>query len=106
MPLKLNVIGKVGKQNRMAGKHPSYAKLNLSPEAYRKRLAYDKLRQNTPKRIAYRTELNKKNRQLIKSGKARVGDGKDIAHKVAYSKGGTLKTGYILQRAKLNRAIK
>lgn len=98
----MNKVGKKGKRNRMAGKHPSYVKLNLSPKAYRKRLAYDKRRQNTPERIAYRVELNRKNRELKRRGIGRVGD---VSHRVGYTSGGTIaKNGSYLESAKSNRA--
>ena len=101
----MNAVGKVGKRNRLAGKHPSYVKLGLSPEALKKRIAYDKERQNTPARIAYRVELNRKNRQQKARGISKVGDGKDVSHRVGYASGGTIKSnGSYLESASKNRA--
>jgi hypothetical protein len=102
-----NSVGKVGKRNRMAGTHPSYAKLNMSPATRRKKLTYDKAYQNTPERIAYRVELNKKNRELSKRGQSKIGDGKDVSHKIGYASGGTIKSGgSYLENASNNRARK
>ena len=101
----MNSVGKIGKRNRLAGKHPSYVKLGLSRKDIKERIAYDKIRQNTPERIAYRVELNRKNRERHRKRTSRVGDGKDVSHKVAYSEGGTIKSnGSYLEKAKSNRA--
>lgn len=101
----MNAVGKVGKRNRLAGKHPSYVKLGLSRAAIKKRIAYDKLRQATPERVAYRVELNRKNRQRHKAGTSKVGDGKDVSHKVGHAQGGTIKSGgSYLEKASSNRA--
>lgn len=98
-----NKVGKKGKQNGNAGNHPSYIKLGMSKEAIARRIAYDKERQNTPERIAYRVELNRKRREAIKKGTAKVGDGKDISHKVAFARGGSIKGAY-LEKASRNRS--
>ena len=37
--------------------------------------------QKSPKRVAKRVEQNRARREAIKSGKAKVGDGKDVHHK-------------------------
>lgn len=42
-----------------------------------------------PEVIKKRVEQNKARRAMIKAGKARKGDGKDVDHKVPLSKGGT-----------------
>ena len=42
-----------------------------------------------PEVIRKRVEQNKARRAMIKAGKARKGDGKDVDHKVPLSKGGT-----------------
>lgn len=64
-------------RNKLAGKHPSYDKLGMSEERKKKKLAYDKKYQDTPKRIKYRVELNKANRDAGTYGN---GDGKDMSH--------------------------
>lgn len=65
------------KRNGLAGKHPSYDKLNMSPERRAKKLAYDKKYQDTPKRVSYRESLNKANRDAGTYGN---GDGMDMSH--------------------------
>lgn len=63
------------KRNKLAGKHPSYDKLNMSEERRKKKIAYDKKYHATTERKKYRAELNKANK---KSGVK--GDGKDMSH--------------------------
>ena len=65
------------KRNKMAGEHPSYDKLNMSPERRAKKLAYDKKYQSSPKRVNYREDLNQANR---KAGTYGNGDGLDMSH--------------------------
>lgn len=64
-------------RNKLAGKHPSYDKLNMSEERKKKKLAYDKKYQASPERVNYREELNRANR---KAGTYGNGDGKDMSH--------------------------
>lgn len=99
-----NKVGKQGKQNRYAGKHPSYKKRNMSKESIEKKKAYDSKYQKS--RVGYRQELNKERRKLIKKGKLKRGDGKDISHKKAYKSGGKLKSGYRIESKSKNRARK
>lgn len=80
-------------KNKLAGKHPSYDKLNMSPERRKKKLEYDKEYQSTEKRKGYRAELNKANREAGTYGN---GDGKDMSH----TKIGKL----ILEKSRTNRA--
>lgn len=68
------------KRNKMAGEHPSYDKLNMSPERIAKKLAYDKKYQSSPKRVNYREKLNKANRDAGTYGKMTL-MGKDRSHK-------------------------
>lgn len=68
------------KRNKMAGEHPSYDKLKMSPERIAKKLAYDKKYQATEKRKNYRVKLNKANRDAGTYGKMTV-MGKDRSHK-------------------------
>ena len=65
------------KRNSMAGSHPSYDKLNMSPERIKKKIAYDKAYSATEKSKNYRVELNKANRQ---AGTYCNGDGLDMSH--------------------------
>lgn len=53
------------------------------------------------KRSAYRSELNKKNREAGTYGN---GDGKDVAHKKAVRKGGSKSGATTMQKASKNRA--
>lgn len=81
------------KRNSLAGKHPSYDKLNWSEETKKKKLAYDKEYHSTEERKKYRAELNRENRNRKTYGN---GDGKDVSH----TKGG----GFVLEKAKSNRS--
>lgn len=45
--------------------------------------------QGKPEQIANRTERNRARAVMVKAGKAHKGDGKDVDHKQALSKGGT-----------------
>ena len=59
------------------------------------------------------TEQQKKNRaarnaaraKLMKAGKVRKGDGKDVAHKVAFDKGGSNKQGVRVESRSANRSF-
>ena len=70
------------KRNKMAGEHPSYDKLNMSPERRAKKLAYDKKYEASPKRVNYREDLNRANR---KAGTYGNGDNLDMSHTKAGS---------------------
>ncbi len=65
-------------KNSLAGKHPSYLKLNWSPSSIARKRAYDKKYASTDKQKKYRAELNKVNR---KAGTYGNGDKKDASHK-------------------------
>ena len=45
--------------------------------------------QGKPEQIANRSERNKARRTMVAAGKAHKGDGKDVDHKSALSKGGS-----------------
>ena len=77
----------------MAGRTKKYYDSN--PEAYSKKLKYDKKYNKRPNRIKYRSELNKYNR---KRGTYGNGDGLDASHK-----GGKI-VGF--ENARKNRARK
>jgi len=81
------------KRNGMAGKHPSYDKLNWSAETIKKKKDYDKEYSASDERKNYRVELNRENRKRNTYGN---GDGKDVSH----TKDGEL----VLENAKSNRA--
>ena len=80
-------------KNSMAGKHPSYLKLNWSPSSIARKRAYDKKYASSEKQKKYRAELNKANR---KAGTYGNGDKKDMSH----TKKGTM----VLESQKANRA--
>lgn len=77
----------------MAGKHPSYDKLNWSAETIKKKKDYDKEYSASDEQKNYRVELNRENRKRNTYGN---GDGKDVSH----TKDGKL----VLENAKSNRA--
>jgi hypothetical protein len=64
-------------KNSLAGKHPSYLKLNWSPSSIARKRAYDKKYASTDKQKKYRASLNKANRHAGTYGN---GDGKDMSH--------------------------
>jgi hypothetical protein len=82
------------KRNKMAGDHPSYDKLNMSPERKAKKLAYDKKYQATEERVNYREKLNKANRDAGTYGN---GDGMDMSHTKI---GGMVKENMMSNRAR------
>lgn len=65
-------------KNSLAGKHPSYLKLNWSPSSIARKRAYDKKYASTDKQKKYRASLNKANRHAGTYGN---GDGKDMSHR-------------------------
>ena len=69
-------------KNKMAGEHPSYDKLGMSPKRRAKKLAYDKKYQATEERVNYREKLNKANK---KAGTYGNGDNLDMSHTKAGS---------------------
>jgi len=80
-------------RNSLAGKHPSYTKLGMSPAAIKKKQARDKKNNAKPSSIKYRTELNRANR---KAGTYGNKDGRDASH----TKSGKI----VMAPAKKNRA--
>ena len=67
-----------------------------------KAIAYE----NTPAQIKNREERNKARYKLMKEGKVKKGDGKDVAHVKAADKGGTIKDGVKVQSKSANRSFK
>ena len=53
-----------------------------------------------------RAERNRARRMMEKTGKVRKGDGKDVQHKRALSKGGSYKDGLSVVSASENRSFK
>ena len=49
--------------------------------------------QSQPEQVKNRVARNAARRKLMREGKVRKGDGKDVAHKVAFDKGGGNKQG-------------
>jgi hypothetical protein len=76
-------------------KSAAYYKAN--PEAKAKKAAYDKKNDATPERRERRAELVKINRDHQKSGKGKVGDGKDASH---------TSKGIVMKKASVNRGSK
>ena len=59
-------------------------------------------RQKSPEEVRKRVARNKARRQMIKAGKAKVGDGKDVHHVKPLSRGGgtTMKNLRVSSKAK------
>ena len=79
----------------MKGKTARYYDAN--PDAKAKKDAYNKEFNKKPEQRAKRAELSKINREHQKSGKGRVGGGKDVSH---------TKNGVVLKKASVNRGSK
>jgi inorganic pyrophosphatase len=62
--------------------------------------------QDTPEQVKNRMERNKARYKLLKEGKVKKGDGKDVAHVKAADKGGTIKDGVKVQSKSSNRSFK
>lgn len=54
-----------------------------------RKLAYQKAYNARPEEVAKRVKNNAARREAIKSGRAHVGDGKDVAHKTSLENGGS-----------------
>lgn len=57
----------------------------------KQKLAYQAEYQKSPEEVAKRVARNKARRHAIADGKVKVGDGKEIDHKVMLDKGGSAK---------------
>ena len=68
------------------------------------RVEYDSY-QGTPEQIKKRAMRNAARAKMVKSGKAKKGDGKDVAHVVALDKGGTNKNGLRMVSKSANRSF-
>jgi len=62
--------------------------------------------EDTPEQVKHREERNRLRAKLLRDGKVKKGDGKDVAHKKALDKGGSYKDGYFVQSAGANRSFK
>lgn len=76
-----------------------------NPKDRNYRAEYEKY-QGTPEQIKKRTMRNAARAKMMKAGKVKKGDGKDVAHVVALDKGGTNKTGLRVESASANRSFK
>jgi hypothetical protein len=62
--------------------------------------------QGTEKQKKNRAARNAERNKLLKTGKVHKGDGMDVAHKVAFDKGGSNKQGVRVESASTNRSFK
>ena len=79
------------------------------PRPYKKEYQQQKARGEGPERLERqraREAIDKKNPDRDKDGRADVREGKDVAHRVALSKGGSNKNGVRLESASVNRSFK
>jgi hypothetical protein len=60
----------------------------------------------SPEQKKNRAARNAARAKLMKEGKVKKGDGKDVAHKVAFDKGGSNKQGVRVESASKNRSFK
>jgi hypothetical protein len=75
---------------------------NKADRKYKQAAQYE----DTPEQVKHREERNKLRYKLLKEGKVKKGDKKDVAHKVALDKGGSNKDGYFVQSRSGNRSFK
>jgi len=59
-----------------------------------------------PEQIKKRAARNAARAKMMKAGKVKKGDGKDVAHVVALDKGGSNKTGLRVESKSKNRSFK
>ena len=59
-----------------------------------------------PQQVKNRVARNAARRKLMREGKVSKGDGKDVAHKLAFDKGGSNKQGVRVESAAKNRSFK
>lgn len=79
------------------------------PRPYKKEYTQQIARGENPERLERqraREGIDKKNPDQNKDGRADVREGKDVAHRVALSKGGTNKNGVRLEAPAKNRSFK
>jgi hypothetical protein len=80
----------------MPYKNPKDRKYTGAPAAY----------QATPEQKKNRAARNAARAKLMKEGKVKKGDGKDVAHLKAFDKGGNNKDGVRVESASANRSFK
>lgn len=74
------------------------------PKSTPQKLAYQKAYNARPEEVKKRVANNAARREAIKEGRARVGDGKDVAHKRSLENGGSNdKSNLAVQSRKANR---
>lgn len=74
------------------------------PKSSPRKLEYQKEYNARPEEVAKRVKNNAARREAIKDGKAKVGDGKDVAHKKSLENGGSNhKSNVTVQDRKTNR---
>jgi len=62
--------------------------------------------QGTPEQIKKRAMRNAARAKMMKAGKVKKGDGKDVAHVIALDKGGSNTTGLRVESKSANRSFK
>jgi hypothetical protein len=62
--------------------------------------------QGTEEQKKKRAERNAARRKLLKEGKVAKGDGKDVAHRKAIDKGGSIKDGVRVESKTANRSFR
>lgn len=80
--------------------------LPKSTKATGRDYTYDKQYQKKRSIVKYQVELHRKRRELIRKGKIKKGDKRDISHSRSRKSGGSLKNGYRLETASKNRGRK
>lgn len=65
------------------------------PKSTPRKLEYQKAYNARPEEVAKRVKNNAARREAIKDGRAKVGDGKDVAHKKSLENGGTNAEGNV-----------
>jgi hypothetical protein len=62
--------------------------------------------EDSPEQVAHRVQRNAARRKLMREGKVRKGDGKDVAHVVALDKGGSNSQGVRVESKAVNRSFR
>lgn len=76
----------------------------MATKTTKAKLAYQAAYNASPEQKALGVERRRTRRHLITEGKVAIGDGKDVAHKVAAASGGKMTAGNIkVESAKANR---
>lgn len=74
------------------------------PKSTQQKLRYQKEYNARPEMVNRREKNNAARAQLVREGKARVGDGKDVGHKQALDRGGSnARSNLEVQSRQLNR---